>query len=252
MRNKLVGFSALTGVLLAAPAAAVEWDVAVNYTAEYTSNTARTTDNEIEEWIHQPGLSVGATHDGPNLELNGGYNFERRIFEEDLFDDENVTTGSAELLWHVVPERLDLAHAFGATDTLNTDGLTTKQTIKAVRDLTDGIGVDAAMEVAGTPAVLSAGLGALRVGGRYVWHGNVFPGADFNYDASEIIFRMLTVTGVHNYATPHLQRAVDFLERTQGRFPFEHIVGRSFPLHEINNALRAAASGEAIRVAVHP
>ncbi len=107
MRNLLYGFSALTGVLLTAPVAAVEWNVTVDYAAEYTTNSARTTDNEIEEWIHRPGISVNAVHDGPNLELNGGYSFERRIYEEDLFDNENATTGSAELLWHALPERLD-------------------------------------------------------------------------------------------------------------------------------------------------
>ena len=107
MRNKIFGLSALMGALLATPTWAVEWDLAVNYTALHTTNTARTTDNEIDEWIHQPGISVGAEHDGPNLQLSGGYQFERRIYEEDLFDDDSVTTGSAELLWHVVPERFD-------------------------------------------------------------------------------------------------------------------------------------------------
>lgn len=107
MRNRLYGFSALLGLLSAAPTWAVEWNLAINHTAEYTTNTARTSDNEIEEWIHQPGFSVGAVHEGPNLEFSGDYDFTRRIYEEDLFDDENITTGSAELLWHVVPERLD-------------------------------------------------------------------------------------------------------------------------------------------------
>ena len=90
MRNRLYGFSALLGLLSAAPTWAVEWNLAINYTAEYTTNTARTSDNEIEEWIHQPGFSVGAVHEGPNLEFSGDYDFTRRIYEEDLFDDDAV------------------------------------------------------------------------------------------------------------------------------------------------------------------
>jgi alcohol dehydrogenase len=152
----------------------------------------------------------------------------------------------------VVEERLDFVRAFGASDTLNVRDMPAEAAAAAVRDLTAGLGVDAAMEVAGTPEALAAGLAALRIGGRYVWHGNVFPGATFSYDASDIIFRWLTVTGVHNYDTRHLQRAVDFLAQAGDLFPFERIVGRRFGLEEINEALRAAEAGEAIRVADCP
>ncbi|MCZ6619801.1 MAG: hypothetical protein O7E57_16900 [Gammaproteobacteria bacterium] len=107
MRIKLPGCTIFIGYLLAAPSWSAQWDLAVGYTAEYTTNTALSSDNEIEEWTHKPGFTVNADHEGPNLELNGGYDFERRLYEEDVFDDENATTGSAELLWHMVPERLD-------------------------------------------------------------------------------------------------------------------------------------------------
>ena len=108
------------------------------------------------------------------------------------------------------------------------------------------------MECAGVPEVIPAGLKSLRIGGRYVQHGNVFPGAEFTYDASDIIFRWLTLTGVHNYDARHLQMAVNFLEQNREAFPFESIVTHRVGLDALTDGLRIAQSGEAIRVAVMP
>ena len=102
------------------------------------------------------------------------------------------------------------------------------------------------------PAVIPAGLKSLRTGGRYVEHGCTFPNAFVNYDFSDIVFRYLTITGVHNYDTRHLQAAIDFLDQTQSKFPFEKMVTHTFPLERINEALKLAQSGQAIRVAVTP
>jgi Zn-dependent alcohol dehydrogenase len=66
------------------------------------------------------------------------------------------------------------------------------------------------------------------------------------------VWRRLTLAGVHNYDTHHLQMGIDFLAATNSQFPFEKLVTHRFDLDEINAALQMAASGEAIRVAVLP
>ena len=152
----------------------------------------------------------------------------------------------------ILEHRLEAIKAFGATDVINTRGMTDEDVVKAVRALTDGFGADVAMECAGAPAVIPAGLKSLRTGGRYVEHGCTFPNAFVNYDFSDIVFRYLTITGVHNYDTRHLQAAIDFLDQTQSKYPFEKMVTHTFPLERINEALKLAQSGQAIRVAVTP
>lgn len=152
----------------------------------------------------------------------------------------------------ILNHRLEAIKAFGATHTINTKDMTDEQVIEAVRDLTNGFGVDAAMEVAGVPSIIPQGLKCLRIGGRYVEHGNTFPGANFTYDVSDIVFRCLSIRGVHNYDTRHLQWAVDFLEQARRIFPFDRLVTHRFSLDEINQAMKMAQSGEAIRVAVLP
>ena len=63
--------------------------------------------------------------------------------------------------------------------------------------------------------------------------------------------RCLTVKGVHNYDTKHLEWGIDFLQRHQGEFPFKDIVTHRYPLDRINAALEMARSGKAIRVAIN-
>ena len=152
----------------------------------------------------------------------------------------------------ILDHRLEFIKAFGATDTLNAQGMSENDTVQAVRDLTDGFGVDCVLEVAGVPSLIPTGLKCLRTGGRYVEVGNSSPGAEFTYDACDIVWRRLTLQGIHNYDARHLQMAVDFLSMTRDVFPFKDLVTHRVSLDNINDGLRIADSGEAIRVAILP
>ncbi|MGD9090724.1 MAG: zinc-binding dehydrogenase [Desulfobacterales bacterium] len=152
----------------------------------------------------------------------------------------------------VLDHRLEFVRSFGATDTLNTRHMTDSDTVAAVRHLTDGLGVDCVLEVAGSPGLIEVGLQSLRIGGRLIEIGNSFPDARFSYDACDLVWRRLTLTGLHNYDTRHLRMGIDFLAAANDQFPFDKLVTHRFELAEINAALQIAASGEAIRVAVLP
>jgi alcohol dehydrogenase len=152
----------------------------------------------------------------------------------------------------ILDHRLDAIKKFGATKTINTKNMENSEIIDTILSLTHGHGVDCAIEAAGLPSIIPLGLKSLRIGGRYALVGIVFKGADFDYDAGDIVLRMLNVMGVHNYDTKHLQMGVDFLSKTCGEFPFKSLVSHHVTLDDINQGLRAAASGEHIRVAVFP
>lgn len=152
----------------------------------------------------------------------------------------------------ILPHRLEAILAFGATDAINTSTLSDDDLIGKVLGLTDGFGVDAVMEVAGIPSIVPVGLKCLRTGGRYIEHGITFPGAPVTFDFFDLVFRCLTIRGVHNYDTRHLQAGVDFLSQTKETFPFKNLVTDRFPLENIDQAIQMARSGKAIRVAVIP
>ena len=66
------------------------------------------------------------------------------------------------------------------------------------------------------------------------------------------MMRRLTLKGIHNYDVKHLQTGVDLLEVTHNIFPFKDLVTHRVKLDNINDGMRLAKSGEAIRVAVLP
>lgn len=152
----------------------------------------------------------------------------------------------------ILDHRLKFVKEFGATDTINTKNLSDDETIQIIMELTNGFGVDVAMEVAGVPTLIPLGLKCLQKGGIMILHGTAFPNANFTYDSSDIIFRWLTIRGVHNYDTRHLQWGINFLTQTKAMFPFHKLITHRYPLNEINKAIKVALSGEGIRVAIKP
>ena len=148
-----------------------------------------------------------------------------------------------------VPDRLARAESFGATRTACvSDGESELE--ETVGEVGSGRGVDVAIDVSGAPAAIEAGVELLRVGGRYVLVGAVFPSRPVAVSAETIVRNILTIQGVHNYGPEDLSTAVRFLRDNHRRFPFEELVGEEFALEDANAAFAHAAGSGALRVAV--
>ena len=146
--------------------------------------------------------------------------------------------------------RLEMARQFGATDTIDCSQIGPAEVTERIRAGTGGFGVDCALEVAGVPAIVPAGLAALRKGGRYIEIGCSYPQANVNIDMSTILWNLLTLRGVHNYDVRHLSRAVQLVSQSIERFPYEQFVSQTYRLDEINEALHAAEVNPVGRVAI--
>lgn len=151
----------------------------------------------------------------------------------------------------VRPERLELAREFGATHTLDAASAPARLAPLA-RDLTEGRGADAVLEFTGHAAATETALDSLRIGGRLILVGAVFPGPAVRLDAERVIRRLLRLEGLHNYIPADLVHAVAFLDRHQKRFPFERLVEATFPLAEFAAALRYAVDQAPFRVGLVP
>jgi putative phosphonate catabolism associated alcohol dehydrogenase len=112
--------------------------------------------------------------------------------------------------------------------------------------------VDLVLEVAGTSAVISQGVAALRPGGMYVWAGMVHPETPLDLTGEMVVRKCLTVRGIHNYSPEDLVAAVQFLCEQQNRFPFEQLVSPPVPLQELDHAFDLARQKKWQRVAVCP
>ena len=148
-------------------------------------------------------------------------------------------------------ERLPRAESFGATRTVCvSEGDAALREV--IEQVTSGRGVDVAIDMSGAPEAIEAGVKLLRIGGRYVWVGAVFPGRALSISAETVVRKILSIQGVHNYTPPDLRTALDFLERNHTRFPFEQLVAETFALEDADAALTHASHSGALRVAVRP
>lgn len=152
----------------------------------------------------------------------------------------------------LVPYRLEMAKKFGATHVVNTAETDEAAVVEMVREVTGGFGADCAMEVAGVPSLMALGVNALRTGGRLIEMGCSFPDAAVTLNLNEILWKRLTIKGVHNYDARHLQKGIQLLSQSRGRYPFQDIVTHTRPLESINEGMRLAQDRNTIRVGILP
>jgi alcohol dehydrogenase len=142
------------------------------------------------------------------------------------------------------PQARQRALAFGATHAIN-DPL-------EARDLTGGRGADVAVELAGVADSVRAGLSLVRTGGTLILAGTVSPTEAVPLDPEDVVRRMVTIRGVHNYHSRDLEAALDFLAGPGREFPFASLVGATFPLERVEDALAHAHANPGLRTAVAP
>jgi len=151
-----------------------------------------------------------------------------------------------------VKDRLDLAKAFGADHVFNVDEIDWPQRLEAIRALTGGRGADVVAEFVGSPSVVQEGVEMLRYGGRYLWIGNINLGLKGEIDPGQVVRGSRTVFGLVVYEAWVIPRALQFLQRTRTKYPYERIISHTFPLERINEAFEQAYQRRVMRVSLVP
>ena len=151
-----------------------------------------------------------------------------------------------------VPARLEMAKLFGADETIDVRSMDEEELVAYVRALCPPDGADVAMEVCGLASVVPTGISMLRVGGRYVIGGLVNPKDTFKLDGNELLRKLITLKGVHNYHPRHLIQALDFVMANRTRFPFKDMVDSKFSLDDLDEAFAKATERSVLRAAIIP
>jgi len=113
-------------------------------------------------------------------------------------------------------------------------------------------GVDAVIEVLGASDLVPEGIRLLRPGGHYIFAGMVHPDSELSITGEQVIRKCLTIHGVHNYSMEDIEKAVSFLSETETRYPYAALVGRTFPLSQLDAAFDEARAQRWVRVGVNP
>lgn len=147
----------------------------------------------------------------------------------------------------IEPGRRARALKFGASQFASPD-----QVADIVARATESRGVDVVLELSGSTAAFEAAWPLVRLGGKIVLVGSVFPGPPTPMHLEQIVRRNLTIVGVHNYASANLMSAVRFLNEHHDRYPFANLVADWYPLTDVAQAFQAAHDPDNIRVGVRP
>lgn len=109
---------------------------------------------------------------------------------------------------------------------------------------------DIVFDMTGYPDAIKAGVESLALGGTAVWIGAVFPAAPVPVDAQQIVRRVLTIKGLHNYNYDDFLNATIFIENNYLKYPFEELVETEFTLDEVEEAFSYASKNKPVRVGV--
>lgn len=145
------------------------------------------------------------------------------------------------------PDREPLARRFGATAFCQADELAT-----VARDLSKGRGADLVLELSGANSAVTAAIATARTGGTIVIAGTTTPAPPIPLDPRDVLRRMLTIKGLHNYAPTDLVTAIEFLADSLERFPFFALQGDQFALPHLEQAFVASTNQSGTRIAVIP
>jgi threonine dehydrogenase-like Zn-dependent dehydrogenase len=148
-----------------------------------------------------------------------------------------------------IPERIELARAFGAHEIVDMNEHDTPAArVEAVGE------ADFVLEVTGVPAAFAEALQLARPGGTVIEIGNVNVGEGHEIALSPgtITRKSLTVRGVVRYPPWYLHRALRFLSRAHDRHPFDALSDREYALEEVAAAIGREEAREVARPAVVP
>ena len=147
--------------------------------------------------------------------------------------------------------RLQLGNRFGATQTACVDS-SIDELRGTVWQLTEERGVDIALELSGSSDAAESAIDLLRIGGRLVLVGAVFPGRPVALNAETVVRKLLNIQGMHNYTPADLVTAIEFLAVHHGDYPFSELVETGYSLAEAGAAFQHALETGTFRVAVQP
>jgi L-iditol 2-dehydrogenase len=148
----------------------------------------------------------------------------------------------------LVDERLGFAEKLGADETINAGKA---NAVEKVRQITNGYGVDVAIEAIGTPPTWEQALKLVRKGGTVLEFGGCPPGTEIKVSTEMLHYGEIKVLGAFHTTPLHFRKALSLIAtRTIDVRP---LITRKMRLEEINDAFQIlATSKNEIKIAIIP
>jgi alcohol dehydrogenase len=153
------------------------------------------------------------------------------------------------------PARRQLALEFGATHScgpLVGESGEAEHVATLRRELTEGRGFDVIVDMSASAPTIERAIDWLRVGGDLILVGSVADSPPVRWDPQQLVRKMLTIRGIHNYNGDDFRAAVRFVHAQRDCYPWQKLFSQPFSLDHADAAFAAAMSGEHIRVVLQP
>ena len=125
------------------------------------------------------------------------------------------------------------------------------QAVVLKKDVAEGDAFnDITLDYSGFLGAMEDSVRALAIGGTAVWVGGVCPQDKVRLDSEQIIRRLLTIKGLHNYNAEDFHAAVDFILSHYRKYPFAELIYDSFPLEQAEEAFQYAIRENPYRVGI--
>lgn len=110
--------------------------------------------------------------------------------------------------------------------------------------------IDVVIETSGVAEAMEYCLDRLTIGGICIWVGAVYSQPKIKIDAEQIVRRLITIKGLHNYIPEDLETAIQFMKQTKNQFSFHKLVGEVMDLEQLDEAFEIARNGKYYRVGI--
>jgi len=152
------------------------------------------------------------------------------------------------IISEMIEERLAKALEFGADLAINPE----KEDLPAaIREATDGRGVDVIIVAAPSPAAQEQALDLAAPQGRINFFGGLPQGREFiNFNSNRVHYKQLMVTGTTGSSNYQYRKSMEIIG--SGKIDLSPLISARFPLSKVKEAFTLAASKKAMKVLITP
>jgi threonine dehydrogenase-like Zn-dependent dehydrogenase len=152
-----------------------------------------------------------------------------------------------------VKTRSKMAEVMGADRVIDMNEFPTREErTKEVLRITNGIGVDVAVECVGFPDAFGEGIGMVRRGGRYVEVGHYTDQGTVEVSPHAICRGDIEISGSWSYPPTQFQTSINLLSKYRDTIPYKSMLTHTFHFSEASKAIETIRSGQAVKVTLTP
>ena len=160
----------------------------------------------------------------------------------------SLSGASSIVISETIEERLSQALEFGADLVINPEK---ENLVAAIKEVTDGRGVDVIIVAAPSPAAQEQALDLAAPQGRINFFGGLPQGREsINFNSNRVHYKQLVVTGTTGSSNYQYRKSMEIV--ASGRVDLSSLISARFPLTEVTEAFSLAASKKAMKVLIIP